>query len=163
MTLFDYVVLGIVGVSVFLGLWRGVVGEVIALAAWVLAFFFAVQFGGDIGAAVFASMEDDGMRALAGFAAAFVAVLVVMALVRMAASGLVKALGLGLSDRLLGMVFGFARGMMIAMVLVAVGGMTSAPQQAWWQSASLSPPLETAVMAARPWLPLDLAKRIRFR
>jgi len=163
MTLFDYVVLGIVGASLLLGLWRGVVGEVIALAAWVLAFFFAIQFGGDIGTMVFSSMEDDGMRTMAGFATAFIGILVVMAFVRMAASGLVKALGLGLSDRLLGLVFGVARGLLIAMVLVAVGGMTSAPQQAWWQGATLSAPLETAVMAATPWLPLDLAKRIRFR
>lgn len=163
MTVFDYVVLGIVVASLLLGLWRGVVGELVALAAWVLAFLAAVEFGGEVGNAVFAGIADKGMRALAGFAAVFVAVLVVMALVRLAASGLIKALGLGLSDRLLGLVFGVARGMMIAMVLVAVGGMTSAPQQPWWQEATLAPPLETAVLAAKPWLPPDLAKRIRFK
>lgn len=163
MTVFDYVVIGIVAASLLLGLWRGVVGELVALAAWVLAFFVAVEFGGEIGNAVFSSIADKGLRALAGFAAAFIGVLVVMALVRMAASGLIKALGLGLSDRLLGLVFGVARGMLIAMVLVALGGMTSAPQQPWWQAATLAPPLETAVLAVKPWLPPDLAKRIRFK
>ena len=163
MNIFDYVVIGIVAASLLLGLWRGVVGEVIALAAWVLAFFAAVQFGGDIAQAVFSGIGDKGLRAAAGFAAVFVGVLVIMALVRMAVSGLIKALGLGLSDRLLGLVFGVARGAMIAMVLVAAGGMTSAPQQDWWQEATLSAPLETAVLAAKPWLPPDLAKRIRFK
>lgn len=163
MTIFDYVVIGIVAASLLLGLWRGVVGELIALAAWVLAFFVAFHFGGDIGQAVFGGIADKGMRALAGFAAAFVGVLVLMALVRLAASGLVKALGLGLSDRLLGLVFGVARGAMIAMLLVAIGGLTSAPRQPWWQEATLSPPLETAVLAVKPWLPADLAKRIRFK
>jgi membrane protein required for colicin V production len=47
-------------------------------------------------------------------------------------------------------------------VLVALGGMTSAPKQEWWKSATLAAPLETVVLAAKPWLPDDLAKRIRF-
>ena len=45
MTGFDYIVIAIVLVSVLLGLWRGVVGEIIALAAWVLAFFAAKMWG----------------------------------------------------------------------------------------------------------------------
>lgn len=163
MTSFDYVVLGIVGASLLLGIWRGVVGEVVALAAWVLAFFVAREFGTELGQALFSGIGDAGLRALAGFGALFVGVLVVMALVRMAASSMIKALGLGVSDRLLGLVFGVARGVMIAMVLVAVGGMTSAPRQPWWQEATLAGPLETAVLAASPWLPQDLAKRIRFK
>lgn len=163
MTVFDYVVIGIVVASLLLGLWRGVVGELIALAAWVLAFFAAVEFGGELGNAVFTGIADKGLRALAGCAAVFIAVLVVMALVRMAASGLIKALGLGVSDRLLGLMFGVLRGMMIAMVLVGLGGMTSAPRQPWWQESTLAPPLETAVLAVKPWLPPDLAKRIRFK
>ncbi|MBS1189445.1 MAG: Colicin production protein [Rhodocyclaceae bacterium] len=163
MNIFDYVVIGIVAASLLLGLWRGVVGEAIALAAWVLAFFAAMHFGSDIAQSVFLGIEDKGLRAMAGFAAVFIGVLVVMALVRLAASSLIKALGLGLSDRLLGLVFGVARGAMIAVALVAVGGMTSAPRQDWWQEATLSAPLETAVLAVRPWLPPDFAKRIRFK
>jgi membrane protein required for colicin V production len=38
MTPFDYVVLGILLASMAIGAWRGVIGEIIALAAWVLAF-----------------------------------------------------------------------------------------------------------------------------
>ena len=33
----------------------------------------------------------------------------------------------------------------------------------WWREATLSPPLETAVLAVKPWLPADAAKRIRYR
>jgi len=162
MTIFDYVVIGIVGASLLLGLWRGVVGELISLAAWVLAFIAAYHFGGEVGQAAFTGIADPGLRALAGCGAVFVDVLVVMALVRLAVRGLIKALGLGVSDRILGMVFGVLRGVLVAMVLVAAGGLTSAPRQPWWKGATLAPPLETAVLAARPWLPADLAKRIRF-
>ncbi len=162
MTVFDYVVIGIVGLSLLFGLWRGVVGEVIALMAWALAIFAAVEFGTQVGLAVFAGIADPAVRTLAGCVLIFVGVLVAMSLVRMAVRSMVKALGLSVSDRLLGMVFGLVRGVLVSMVLVGLGGMTSAPKQAWWREATLAPPLETAVMVARSWLPDDLAKRIRF-
>lgn len=162
MTVFDYVVIGIVGLSLLFGLWRGVVGEVIALMAWALAIFAAVEFGTQVGLAVFSGIADPAVRTLAGCVSIFVGVLVAMSLVRMAVRSMVKALGLSVSDRLLGMVFGLVRGVLVSMVLVGLGGMTSAPKQAWWREATLAPPLETAVMVARSWLPDDLAKRIRF-
>jgi len=162
MAVFDYAVIGIVALSLALGLWRGVVSELIALAAWVLAVMAALEFGGEAGNFLFFKIADPAIRALAGCALVFVVVLVAMSLVRLAVHSMVKALGLSLSDRLLGMFFGVARGVLVVMALVAAGGLTSAPQQPWWKQAALSPPLETAVLAAKPWLPDDLAKRIRF-
>jgi membrane protein required for colicin V production len=162
MAVFDYAVIGIVALSLVLGLWRGVVSELIALAAWVLAFMAALEFGTRSGQFLFAGIADPAIRALAGCALVFVGVLVVMSLLRLAVHSMVKALGLSLSDRLLGMFFGLARGVLVVMALVAAGGLTSAPQQPWWKQATLAQPLETAVLVAKPWLPDDLAKRIRF-
>jgi membrane protein required for colicin V production len=159
---FDYAVIGIVALSLVLGLWRGVVSEMMALAAWVLAFMAALEFGAQSGQLVFPGIADPALRALAGCALVFFGVLVAMSLVRLAVRSMVKALGLSLSDRLLGMIFGLARGVLLVMILVAIGGMTAAPQQVWWKQATLAPPLQTAVLAARPWMPDDLAKRIRF-
>ena len=162
MAVFDYAVIGIVALSLALGLWRGVVSELIALAAWVLAVMAALEFGGEAGNFLFFKIADPAIRALAGCALVFVVVLVAMSLVRLAVHSMVKALGLSLSDRLLGMFLGVARGVLVVMALVAAGGLTSAPQQPWWKQAALALPLETAVLAAKPWLPDDLAKRIRF-
>lgn len=162
MAAFDYAVIGIVALSLVLGLWRGVVSEMMALAAWVLAFMAALEFGAESGQLVFPGIADPAVRALAGCALVFFGVLVAMSLVRLVVRSMVKALGLSLSDRLLGMIFGLARGVLLVMILVAVGGMTAAPQQVWWKQATLAPPLQTAVLAARPWMPDDLAKRIRF-
>ncbi len=162
MAAFDYAVIGIVALSLVLGLWRGVVSEMMALAAWVLAFMAALEFGAQSGQLVFPGIADPAVRALAGCALVFFGVLVAMSLVRVAVRSMVKALGLSVSDRLLGMIFGLARGVLLVMILVAVGGMTAAPQQVWWKQATLAPPLQTAVLAARPWMPDDLAKRIRF-
>lgn len=163
MTVFDYVVIGVVAVSLMLGLWRGIVGELVALAAWVLAFLGALEWGSELGNSVFLSIPDPAIRSLAGCAVLFLGVLVLMAFLRLALSGMIKALGLSLSDRFLGLIFGVGRGVLIVVLLVMVGGLTSAPRQPWWRDALFAPPLETAVLAAKPWLPDDLAKRIRFR
>jgi membrane protein required for colicin V production len=162
MTYFDYLVIGIVGISLLFGLWRGVVGEIIALAAWGVGIFAAIEFGASVGHSVFAGLSDPALRTLAGCVVIFVGILVTMAVLNMVVRSMVKALGLSVSDRLLGMIFGLARGVLVCMVLVGLGGMTSAPTQAWWRNATLSAPLETVVMAVKPWLPDDLAKRIRF-
>lgn len=162
LTVFDYAVLGIALASLALGLWRGLVGEILALAAWVLAIFSAWQFGAEIGS-LMTAIADPGLRVLAGYAAVFCGVLMVVALVRHAVRGMLKLLGLSAADRVLGIFFGLARGAAIIFILVAVGGMTSAPRQPWWQQAKLAPPLETAVLASKPWLPPEAAQRIHFR
>ncbi len=162
MTIFDYVAIGIVSLSLLFGLWRGVVGEVVALIGWVAGIMAAVEFGTPVGQSLFSGLTDPAIRTLAGCVVIFVGVLVVMSLVGMVVRSMVKALGLSISDRLLGMVFGLARGVLVIMVLVGLGGMTAAPKQPWWKNATLAQPLETAVLVARQWLPDDLAKRIRF-
>lgn len=163
MTTFDFTVIGIGVVSLMIGLWRGVIGEIIALLAWVLAFVAAKFWGAEVARVVFDGIVDPAVRMVAAWLAVFVAVLLAMSLLRLALRGLLKVLGLSLTDRLLGVIFGAARGLLIVLVLVAVGGMTSAPKEKWWSEAQFAAPLETAVLASKPWLPPEVAKRIRFR
>jgi membrane protein required for colicin V production len=162
-TVFDYAVLGVVGASVLLGLWRGVVSEILALVAWVAA-FFAARAWGEAASGFFAGwVAEPALRYAAGFAAVFVGVLLVFGIGRLVLSLLLRAVGLGLVDRMLGSVFGIARGFVIVLVAVLLGGMTALPKQPWWRQAVLAPPLETAVIAAKPWLPAEVAKRIHYR
>lgn len=163
MALFDYVVLGIVAVSLLIGGWRGVVGEILALAAWVSAFLAARTWAGSTGDIVAAQMTEPFARQTTGFITIFVAVLILFALARWLASLLLKAVGLRPLDRLLGVIFGIARGVLIVWVGVLLAGLTALPQQSQWQQAMLAPPFETAVLAAKPWLPPELSKRIRYR
>ncbi len=163
MTLFDYAVLGIIAASLLLGMWRGVVSEILALAAWVVAFVVARMYAADVAPAYGKLLPDATLRYVAGFATVGVAVLLVFSIGRLVARLLMKAVGLGWADRSLGAVFGIGRGVAIALLLVLIGGLTPLPKEAWWRDASLAPPLETAIIAAKPWLPADLAKRIRYR
>lgn len=163
MTPFDYAVAGVIVLSLLFGLWRGVVSEILALLAWVAAFIASRTWAAPAGDLVASGMAEPVWRQAAGFISVFVAVLILFALARWLLSMLLQAVGLRPLDRVLGGVFGIARGLLVVWVAVLLAGLTALPQQAWWQQAVLAPPLETAVLAARPWLPQDLAKRIRYR
>jgi len=162
-TAFDYAVLAIVAASVLLGAWRGLVGELLALAAWAAGLVAAYVWAPGM-APMFATwLKEPALQLAAAATVIVVAVLVAMVLFRLALSKLLRAVGLGPLDRFLGAVFGVARGVLVVLLCVLVAGLTPLPQQAWWRQAWLAPPLETAVLAARPWLPPEVAKRIRYR
>ena len=163
MTPFDYTVLALMAISLLVGVTRGVVSEILALLAWVAAFIAARMWAVPAGNLLLAELSDPLWRQLAGFVVVFVAVLILFALVRGMMNLLLKAAGLRPLDRALGAVFGVARGVMVLLVLVLLAGLTPLPQQQWWRQATLAPPLETMVLAARPWLPPELAKRIQYR
>ncbi|OHC60333.1 MAG: colicin V production protein [Rhodocyclales bacterium RIFCSPLOWO2_02_FULL_63_24] len=163
MTAFDYAVLTVIAASVLLGLWRGVVSEILALAAWIVAFVIARAEAPQVATWLAGQIAEPGMRLAAAYVLVFAGVLIVFAIARMLISLMLKAVGLGLLDRLLGAGFGVLRGILVVLVVVLVAGMTPLPKADWWRNATLAPPLETAVIAAKPWLPPDAAKRIRFR
>lgn len=163
MTVFDYGFLALVGLMTLLGLWRGLVSEVLALVAWVAAFLLARTFAEEVGSLFRNVIADPFGRLVAGFLLILVVVLLATGLIRFLLRALLKAAGLGFSDRFLGGCFGMAKGIFIALVLVMMGGMVGVAQARWWEAAYFAPPLETAVAAAKPWLPEAIAKRIRFR
>ncbi len=163
MTPFDYFVLAVMAVSLLVGVTRGVVSEILALLAWVAAFIAARMWAVPAGNLLLAELSDPLWRQLAGFVAVFVAVLILFALVRWVMGLLLKAAGLRPLDRVLGALFGVARGVLVLLALVLLAGLTPLPQQQWWRQAMFAPPLETGVLAVKPWLPPELAKRIQYR
>jgi membrane protein required for colicin V production len=161
-TVFDYVVLGIVGASVVLSLMRGFVREALGLASWVVAFLVARSYAVDMAKMLPNAIPNDNLRMLAGFALVFLATLLATSLLTIFLSELVKKLGLSIMDRGLGAIFGIARGVLIVGILVMLGGLTSLPQRAEWRDAMLSAPLEAMVLKASPWLPLEFSKHLKF-
>lgn len=162
MTLFDYLVLGIIGISLVIGVWRGVVSELLALAAWVVAFIAAREYATSLAPRLVKWIADQNLGLVVAYAGIFIAVLLVFALLRFCISLMMSAVGLGLLDRLLGACFGALRGALIVLVAVMLAGLTSLPKQPYWRDAVLAPPLETVVIAAKRWLPADVAERIKF-
>jgi membrane protein required for colicin V production len=146
MTVLDYVLLVIVALSALVGLWRGLVSEVVALLAWIVALIAAWLYASQVAVMLDDVIAEPAWRQVAGFALIFIGVLLLAAVLRFLLRELLRAAGLGPADRMFGTFFGIARGLAIAFV-----------------RSLFAPPLETAVVASKPWLPDVVAERIRFR
>lgn len=162
MNALDYAWLAVLALSVLLGLWRGVIREMFSLAGWVAAFAAAMTFAGGAAAALPATLATPTVRTVLAFAVIFLAVLLVLSIAGMLVARLFHAAGLGLPDRILGAVFGFARGALILLVVVLAAAFTPLPTEPLWRESALTPALETAVLAAKPWLPAAIADRVRY-
>jgi membrane protein required for colicin V production len=162
MTAFDFIVIGIIGLSTLFAFARGFVRVVISLVAWVVALVAAFQYA-DVLAAWLPGFADAGRaRYIVAFVLLMAVVLLVGALLGWLLSRLVRAVGLGVVDRTLGAVLGVARGMLIVVIGVLIAGLTTFPQQEWWRHAMFAPALVDAALSVRPWLPQAWAERLAF-
>jgi membrane protein required for colicin V production len=162
MTWFDYVVFAIVGLSVLLAAFRGVVRELAALAGWAAALILSGMFAQQLAQWLPGSLSHM-LRAVIAYLVIFLGVLLLSGVIGLLLAKLLRAAGLGFTDRAVGAVFGLVRGAVIVFVGVMLAGLTSLPKEPFWRQAALSGPVETAVLAAKPALPKDLAQRIRYR
>lgn len=162
MTLFDYAVLGILGLSILLSVMRGFLREVLALLSWVVAFWLATLYAGEVAPMLPEAIPSEQLRLLAAYALVFFAALLVMSLLSITIGQFLKLVGIGPLDRLLGAVFGLARGVVIVLALVVVGGLTSLPKEPFWRNATFSAPLEAIVQSAKPWLPKAIGSRLKY-
>ncbi len=162
MTSFDYVFLAIIGLSVLISIMRGFIREVLSLAGWVIAFVVARTYCLELAQMLPEAIPGEPLRLLAAFLILFLAVLLVTSLLTIALSMLFRQVGLDWLDRMLGALFGLARGGIIAIVLVLIGGLTNLPQDPRWRNAMFSAPLEAVVMSMLMWFPADIAKHVKY-
>lgn len=162
MTWFDYGVLLVIGISALVAVIRGLVREVLSLLSWVAAFIAASTYAGSIAPMLPAAIPDDSLRMLAAFLLVFGATLLAMVVITLAIVELVRVVGLGFIDRLLGLAFGLVRGLLIVLIVVLLAGLTRLPEDRGWRDAMLSQPLEVLARAVCPYLPADLARKIRY-
>ena len=162
MTVFDLVAIVLVMVSVGFGIWRGMVREVLSLLSWILAFWLAKLFAAVVAGWLPAAWNHQGLRIGIGFVAVMLISVLVLSLLSSLIVHLVKAAGLTNSDRMLGAFFGVLRGVLVLVLLVLLGGMTSEPREPYWRNALFSRPLERMALWAKPWLPEDVARRVSF-
>lgn len=162
MTWLDWLLLAVLGLSMLIGIWRGLVREMFSLAGWVAAIVAAVVLAADAAGLIPPTVATLPVRTVAAGLAIFLAVLVVVSLAGLLLSRLLRAAGLGVADRTLGGAFGFARGALICALAVLAAGLTTLPREPFWRQATLTAPLETAVLAAKPYLPQAVAERLKY-
>ncbi len=120
LTALDWAIVIVLAISTLISLWRGFVREALSLLGWVVAFIVANLFVDRLALEMAGVIANSTGRYIAAYALLFVATLVVFTVLVKVAGSLVRAAGLSVLDRLLGTVFGFARGAIIILVLAWV-------------------------------------------
>jgi membrane protein required for colicin V production len=173
MTGFDYAVAGISLVSLLLGWWHGLVHEGLSLLGWPVAFLisessgklfdtlFGELFGGRL-ISMIAFGEERTSAIAAMYVLVFIAALIAWSLLVWMLSKLVKVIGLGWIDSVLGGLFGLLRGGLLILALVWVAGLTQLPEQPFWRNALLSKGAEDVALLTKAWLPDRIAQRIHY-
>ena len=137
----DIVIAVVIALSAVIGLMRGLVKEVVSLVIWVTAFLSARAFAAPVADLALGTVDlARTHRMVIGFALVFICVLIAGAFVQRLLAQLVKATGLTGTDRVVGLVFGGARGAVIVIVgLIALRPF--AQQSHWWSQSTLLPEL----------------------
>jgi membrane protein required for colicin V production len=137
---FDWALVTIVGISMVMAFHRGLVRAIFALFGFIGGFQMATWFYTDVGEWVLACRIR--MSVQTARIVAFLLIVIVVALVVDQAGRLLQRLlrtvGLGFFDRLLGSAFGFARGCLIAIAVLMITT-TVAPQSGAITNSELTP------------------------
>lgn len=140
----DWAIVGIVGLSTLLSLIRGFTREALSLAGWITGFVVAYLFAGELATRMADLISNITARYVAAWLLILIGTLLISGFLGMLMARVVKVAGLGTLDRLLGTVFGFARGVVIVLVLVFVIRELLSPQDhAWLYQAQLMPQVDT--------------------
>ncbi|UVE19070.1 CvpA family protein [Pseudomonas sp. LS44] len=135
----DWAIIAIIVISSLISLKRGFVKEALSLVTWVIAGVVAWMFGGALAQHLTEFIDTPSARVIAACVLLFVVTLLVGALVNFLIGELIRVTGLDGTDRVLGMVFGAARGGLLVVVLVGLLSLAPVQQDPWWQQSTLLP------------------------
>ncbi len=157
----DLVVLALMLVSGLLGAVRGLVREVLGVAAWVAAVVVASPYGlfPYVAPWVRRQISDPGIADAVAFGGVFLVALIILWLVARTVSGAVRGSALGGLDRSMGLLFGLGRGAALLVVAYILLGIGLAIEQ--WPAPVLEARSLPIIHRGAEWLALQLPPNYR--
>ena len=138
MTQVDTAILIVVAISAAFGLWRGFIKEVLSLLSWIAALVVARLYSDALAGMLTGLIESSSIRYVTAFCLLFVGVFLVGALINHFLNKVLTITGLKFFDKLLGGVFGVARGTVIVLVILFILNVFVSETE-WWQQSTLIP------------------------
>jgi membrane protein required for colicin V production len=156
----DLLLLAMLAGSVLVGLWRGLVFELLSIAGWLVAYWGAPYLSPTLQAWLPQERLGPSLLHAAGLVLAFILILLAWGLAAKLLRALIHASPLSILDRLAGAGFGLLRGALLAILLVVVVNMTPVAAMDAWQNSQGVPHLQQLLLSLRPLLPAEVSKMI---
>lgn len=137
-----------------LGVWRGLIKELMSLVAFGLAFLAAIWWGPDLSSfGILNWVKHDYLKLGIAYASLFIATLLAVGILNMTLAAMIKSTGLSPADRGLGGLFGLLRGVLLLLVLVTIAGYTPLIQEPWWKNAMFSKQMVGVIQQLKQRMP----------
>ena len=156
----DLTLLAVLALSVVVGLWRGLVFELMSLAGWLVAYVAAQVWSPQVAVALPVGEPGSALQQGAGFALTFLGVLIAWMVLARLLRLMVHATPLTLIDRMLGAGFGLLRGAVLLLAVSTVVAFTPAARSQPWQDSVGAAWLGAALQGLKPVLPDDVARHL---
>jgi membrane protein required for colicin V production len=121
----DYLIMGVICLSVLTGLFRGFIKELVAICVWILAIWLAMTYSSVCAVWLSPYIQDKTAQSVVSFIGILLLTLIAGGLFHALLSFILQRSGLSGTDRILGMGFGFVRGVFIVALMMVVIQMTS--------------------------------------
>ena len=148
MTEIDWIIIALLALSTIVGIMRGVMREVLAIAGWVIGILLAMNFSADLAEHI--PLESIGWipRVMIAAVLIIVAVLFICGLIGMLIRKMLEVAAITFEDRAL------VRGIVVVCACVFLFGMpASIHGSRMWQQSVLIGPAETLIDWSLPYLP----------
>jgi membrane protein required for colicin V production len=139
LVLFDYVLIGIMTFSMVSSLFRGFFKEALSLGTWVVAIWVAWKFGPQVAEVLESFITPTAVRLWAARALVVIGVLIGGGILGQFFHFVLETTGLTGTDRAIGMVFGFGRGVVLVGLMLAVMEFADFNETEWWPQSVLIP------------------------
>lgn len=159
----DYAIIGLISISMIIGLFRGLIKEALALVIWGLAFWVGLTFSTPFSSLLENILAVPSARIAVAFVVLFVLTLIIGAVINYLLSALVSKTGLTGTDRLAGLIFGIARGAIIIVILVILAGLTPLPESSWWKESQLIPHFQSLAVWLNQHIPDGISGYLNYK
>ncbi len=157
----DWALLGALAISILIGILRGFTREVLGLASWILAIVAALLFAPAAAVYLEPHISVPSIRIASAYGLVFFSGLVLGAVLTSIISALVRKSPLSGIDRGIGAGFGLLRGVLLAVVVVWLVGLTPARQDPWWRNSLFIGKLEWLAQGLNQFVPDDWQTRLK--
>lgn len=168
----DCGILSLIGVSVLVSFWRGFIRETMSLIIWIAAITLAVYFFVPLSELLFSRISIIALRVMLSFVLILLSVLITGGIFSYFIGRLIKFTGFGTTDRLIGVLFGLARGTIVIALAIMFLNPTPLAKDKQWQQSTLIPHFQPLAEPLAHWLgdfsnwirdniPEDLVKKLQ--
>lgn len=154
----DYVLLIIILGSSLLSIRRGFIRELISILTWSIAIFVSFKYSGEIGKFINTIAGADTVSPSIAMTGTFIASLLLLSKIGYRLARKLKYKNTGIFDKLLGILFGFGRGLLITVVIIALSLFTPFMKDTKWLQTPVAATIKPISDSLESYIPDNVEK-----